>query len=154
MHHGPAAVSKSRLTDYKEPISWMGLLATTALFSIGTSAVLMGLDSRHPATAMAAAAAAPATAAFASPLGLKVISRKQQVEIRWDHEKRAVLNAGKGLIKITEGEMTELIPLDLRDLRDGYVSYTSMTNDVRIRFEVSEADGTSVTESARVVAIP
>jgi hypothetical protein len=129
----------------------MRLLTTTALFSIGTAAVLAGLDSRHPATA---AANVQATAGYESPLGLKVTSRKQQLEIRWDHALGAVLNGGKGVIKITEGEVTELIPMDRNDLQDGYVSYTPMTNDVRIRFEVNQADGTSVTESARVVAIP
>ncbi len=130
----------------------MRLLTTTALFSIGTAAVLVGLDSRQPATA--AAASVQATAGYESPLGLKVTSRKQQLEIRWDHALRAVLNGSKGVIKITEGEMTELIPLDRHDLQDGYVSYTAMTNDVRIRFEVNQPDGTSVTESARVVSIP
>jgi hypothetical protein len=151
-HHAPRADSKSRQITFNEPMSWMRLLMTTALFSIATSAVVVGLESRHAATT--AAAAAQITAGYESPLGLKVTSRKQQLEIRWDHELRAVLNAGKGLIKITEGEMTELIPLDRGDLRDGYVSYTALTNDVRIRFEVNQADGTSVTESARVVAIP
>jgi hypothetical protein len=149
-HHALRAVSKSRQVVFSEPISWMRLLTTTALFSIGTAAVLAGLDTRHPA----AAAKVPATAGYESPLGLKVTSRKQQLEIRWDHALGAVLNGGKAVIKITEGEMTELIPMDRNDLQDGYVSYTPMTNDVRIRFEVNQADGTSVTESARVVAIP
>ena len=80
--------------------------------------------------------------------------RKQQVEIRWDHDSRAALGADKALMRITEGELTELIPLDGRDLRDGFIAYTPMTNDVLIRFEVSQRDGSSVTESARVVAIP
>jgi hypothetical protein len=47
--------------------------------------------------------------------------------------------------------VTELISLDRRDLRDGRVSYTPITKDVRIRFEVIAADGTNVAESGRAV---
>ena len=130
----------------------MRLLTTTALFSIATGAILVALDSSHPASA--APAPVETAAAYQSPVGLIVTTRKQQVEIRWDHNSLAVLKPVKGLVKITEGEMTKLIPLDWRDLQDGYVSYTPLTNDVTVRFEVTRADGSSVTESARVVAIP
>ncbi len=126
-------------------------MTTTALFSIGTAALLVGLESRRPATS---AKDAPAVTRYESPLGLKVTARKQLVEIRWDHDSRAARGALKGLFRITEGEMAQLIPLNYRDLQDGYVAYTPMTNDVRIRFEVSEPDGSKVTESAQVIAIP
>lgn len=125
----------------------MPLLTTTALFSIGTAAVLtLAAPQRQ-------VAAAPSVA-YQSPLGLKVTSRKQQLDIRWDHTCAAITKADKALMKVTEGEMTELIPLDRRDLQDGSVAYSPMTNDVRIRLEVSEKDGSSVSESARAVAIP
>jgi hypothetical protein len=130
----------------------MRLLTTTALFSIATSAILVALDSKHPASA--APAPVQTTAPYQSPLGLRVTARKQQVEIRWDHDSLAALKPVKGLVKITEGEITKLIPLDWRDLQDGYVSSAPLTNDVEVRFEITRADGSSVTESARVVAIP
>jgi len=127
----------------------MPLLVTTVLFSTGTAAVMVKWKPPQEV-----AAASIKNTINQSPLGLKVASRKQQVEIRWDHECAAVVQADKGIMKVTEGEMSELIPLDRRDLRDGSVSYSPMTNDVRIRLEVTGADGKSTSESARVVAIP
>ena len=59
----------------------------------------------------------------------------------------------KGLLKVTEGESIKSIPLDLRDLQDGFVSYLALTSEVRVSFEVTEASGITVSESARVVAI-
>jgi hypothetical protein len=150
-HHAPKPAARSRRV-YSEPISWVRLLFTTALFSIATGAILMGLDSRHPGTP----AAAPVETASEdqSLLGLRVATRNQQVEIRWDHNLVAAFKSGKGLIKITDGDMAKLIPLDWRDLQDGYVAYAPLTNDVRVRLEVTATDGTTFTESARVVAIP
>ncbi len=151
-HHLPHAVPTTIQRSYGERVSWIRLLTTTALFSIATGAILMGLDSNH----VEAPAAAPAktTAEYRSPLGLRVSARKQQVDIRWDHDLVARLPSNKGLMKITEGEMTKLIPLDSRDLQDGYVAYSALTNDVRVRLEVTCVDGTLVTESARVVVVP
>jgi len=151
-HHAVAGISRTPHLVYKEPIPWMRLLTTTAVFGIVTGAVLIGLESRQssgPPTVDT-----PAAPAYDSPLGLKVISRKREVEIRWDHNSQAALNATKALVKISEGEMTESIPLDQHDLQDGFVAYTPMTNDVRVRFEMIKNDGTSVSESARIVAIP
>jgi hypothetical protein len=150
-HHALRAVQKPRRISGREPISWTRLLATTALFSIVTGAILVSLDSRHPATV---AAANVETSAIQSPLGLKVTIRKQQMEIRWDHDSVAVLKPSKGLMKITEGESTKLIPMDWRDLQDGSVSYAPLTNDIKVRLDVTGADGALVTESARAISIP
>jgi len=141
-------------STFKQPISWMGLLTTTAVFSVVTGAVVVGFDSKHPTSAAASTTVETASATSQSPLGLRVTSRKQQVEIRWDHNSRPVTSASKAVMKITEGETTELIRLDHRDLQDGFVSYTPMTKEVQVRFDVIAPDGTSVSESARVVAIP
>ena len=56
-------------------------------------------------------------------------------------------------MSITEAGVTEAIPFDPRELREGYVAYTPKTNDVSIRFEVTGKDGTAA-EAIRVVAIP
>ena len=141
-------------STFRQPISWMGLLTTTAVFSVVTGAVVVGFDSKHPTSAAASTTVETASATSQSPLGLRVTSRKQQVEIRWDHNSRPVTSASKAVMKITEGETTELIRLDHRDLQDGFVSYTPMTKEVQVRFDVIAPDGTSVSESARVVAIP
>jgi hypothetical protein len=151
-HHAPELVPKPRLTVYGGPIAWRRLLATTVLFSVVTGGILVALESRHPEPP--AVKPAGNTAGYQSPMGLRVTIRKQQVEIRWDHDLVAALKLGKGLIRITDGETTKLIPLDWRDLQDGYVSYTPLTSDVHVRFEIIEADGVGISESTRVVAIP
>jgi hypothetical protein len=151
-HHAPKLVAKPRLAKYREPIAWRRLLATTALFSVVTGSILVAFDSRHSAPRVAEPV--EYTTGSESPMGLRVIIRKQQVEIRWDHDLVAALRPGKGLMRITEGDTTKLIPLDLRDLQDGSVSYTPLTSDVQVRFELIEADGVSISESTRVVAIP
>jgi hypothetical protein len=155
VHHTLTPVSKSREPVFREPvfrepIAWMRLLTTTALFSILTGSLLVALESRRSVGALTTDAA-QTTAGPESPLGLKVTFQEQRVEIRWNHESRAMLGAPKGLVKITDGKVTEFISLDRRDLRDGHVSYTPITKDVSICFEVIAADGTSVTESARAV---
>ncbi len=143
---------------FHSPISWTPLLTTTALFSIVTALVIVALDSGNPgAVSNSNPEATPphaSVAAYESPLKLKVSSQKQHVEIRWDHEASVIQKADKGILKITEGEMSELIPLDRRELGDGYVAYTALTNDVQIRLEVIGIDGKSVSESARVIAVP
>lgn len=132
---------KRRPAVYGESISWMRLLMTMALFSVATGAILVGLESRPVRPA--------------PQLGLRTTTRSQQVEIRWDHASLAVLNPVNGLMKITEGDSAKLIPLGRRDFQDdGYVSYKPRTNDVRVSLEVTGADGSKVSESARVVAIP
>jgi hypothetical protein len=151
-HHAPKLVAKPRQAAYWEPIAWRRLLVTTALFSVVTAAILMALDSRHSAPPVAEPV--ENTTGSQSPMGLRVITRKQQMEIRWDHDLVAALRPGNGLMRITEGERTKLIPLDRRDLQDGSVSYTPLTSDVHVRFEIIGADGVRITESTRVAAIP
>lgn len=138
-----------RLLVPSQPPFWMPLLVTTALFSIATAAVMVRSESTHQV-----AAAPVENTVNQSPLGLKVASHKQQVDIHWDHECAAIVQAEKGIMEVTEGEMSEVIPLARRDLRDGSVSYIPMTNDVRIRLEVTGPGGASISESAHVVAIP
>src|ERR1700732_3145065 len=99
--HAPVAISKRRQTVHREPIAWMRLLTTTALFSVATGGILVALDSRHPEPQ--ATAPVESAAGSQSPLGLRVSMRKQQVEIRWDHDSLAVSKPGKGQMKITEG---------------------------------------------------
>ncbi len=144
IHHSLKPVAEVREEASRPPIAWMRLLITTALFSVVTGISLVALESRHPA---------PVEAVVESQLGLKVTSQQQQVEIRWNHEAPAALAAAKGLMEISDGDWTQSIPLDRRDLEDGHISYRAITNDVRIRFEVIALDGNSVSESARAVAI-
>jgi hypothetical protein len=133
-----------------EPALWLRLFPTVALFGLVTAGIQMLWLSR-PAEATPAA---EMTTADAAPLGLKVTVQPQQVDIRWNQHSAAILAAKKAVLTITEGDVREKVPIDNRELRDGYVAYTPQTNDVYIRLEVSETDGNTTTESVRVIAIP
>jgi len=87
-------------------------------------------------------------------LALSVTSRQHQLEIRWNRESAAIAASDQGVMKITDDGITEAVPLDPSQLRDGYVSYTPKTTDVNIRLEVTGRDGGTTSESVRAVAIP
>jgi hypothetical protein len=141
-----------------EGIRWSRLLPTAALVVTGIVAIQMAWHSRGTASAdstPAAEAAQTSTAAgYGAPLGLKVTSQPHLLEIRWNRAASAITTAAKGTMRISEAGLTEVVPFDPRELREGSVAYTPKTNDVGIRLEVTAADGAATTESVRVVAIP
>jgi hypothetical protein len=143
-----------------EPIRWLRLLPLAGLLSIGIAAAELAFDHDRPVAPRAPSAvettnpAAPTAPIEEAKLGLRVTSRPKQLEIRWNHDAKAILASTKGLMRITDGGQTEVIEFEPHQLQDGAVAYTPATNDVNIRLEVSGADGGSMVESIRVVAIP
>ena len=100
------------------------------------------------------AAASESTSSAAVPgLGLTVTTHPHQLEIRWNQQSAEIEASDQGLMKITDDGITESVPFDPSQLRDGYVAYTPKTTDVSIRLEVTGKDGTT-SESIRSVAIP
>lgn len=139
----------ARTPDLPDKPQWMRLLTTSALFSIVTGVALVTFESSSPSSSTSAPT--HASAAIESPLGLKVTPQKQQLDIRWNHDLIGPLGGYKAQMKITEGEATQTVRLDLRDLEDGHVSYTPSTNDVRILLELIKPDGNVIRESAHVI---
>lgn len=143
-----------------EPVRWFRLLPTMALVVIGIVATQIAWNSRRTVSADSTAApaseasASTAPAVYDTPLGLKVNALPHQLEIRWNRAAPTVAAAAKGTLNIAEAGVTEAVPFEPQELREGYVAYTPKTNDVSIRFEVTAADGAVTTESVRVVAIP
>jgi hypothetical protein len=143
-------------------IRWSRLMLTAALAVIGVGAVQMATNSNH--TVAAAPAESSATPNMVAPgetapdnqhgLGLTVTTRQHQLEIRWNRESGAIAGCDKGVMRITDDGITEAVPFDQGQLRDGYVAYTPKTNDVSIRLEVTGKDGGTTSESIRAVAIP
>ena len=153
----PAAVASG------EGIRWLRLLPTAALVAIGIAALQMATSSNRTASAATepteasaseTAAAKAASSATAAGLGLNITSREHQLEIRWNRESAAVMTSDGGTMKITDDGITEAVPFDQGQLRDGYVAYTPKTNDVSIRLEVTGKDGGTASESTRWVSIP
>jgi hypothetical protein len=87
-------------------------------------------------------------------LGLRANSEPHQLQIYWNRAAPVIASAITGTMSISEDGVTEAIPFEAHDLREGYVAYSPRTNDVSIRLEVTAGDGTATCESIRVVAIP
>lgn len=138
-------------------IRWSRLLPTAALIVIGITVTQVLWNSRATTSADSsgtAAATAPAMASATHTLGLKADSQPHQLQIYWNRAAPAITSATTGTMSISEDGVTEAIPFEARDLREGYVAYSPRTKEVSIRFEVTAVDGTETTESIRVVAIP
>jgi hypothetical protein len=101
-----------------------------------------------------AAAPPPTEAVAAAGLGLTVTTHSHQLEIRWNRESAVIQASDRGTMKITDDGITESVPFDQSQLRDGYVAYAPKTSDVSIRLEVTGKDGDTTSESIRSVAIP
>ncbi|HEX5227412.1 MAG TPA: hypothetical protein VFW44_06860 [Bryobacteraceae bacterium] len=127
-------------------VEWLRLLPTVALAIVLVGAYQSAATwSREPA---------PAESNDRTNLGLTVNSLANLLEIRWNRESRAILASAGGTMKITENGVTETVPIDPAQLRDGYVAYGPKTNDVSIRLEVTGRHGDRTSESVRSVAIP
>ncbi len=154
-----------------ERIRWSRLMPTAALVVICVGALQLAMRSNHTIVAASAptetagsqvaasdsiANAAPAAAQPADDkgLGLTVTTRQHQLEIRWNRASAVIAASDKGVMQITEDGITEAVPFDQSQLRDGYVAYTPKTTDVNIRLEVTGKDGGTTSESIRSVAIP
>lgn len=148
-HHTLSPPIRQPQTERRRPFLWAGLLPTFAFFVILTVGIRL-----WPSLSQEVDPITEASAVDVSPLGLKVTAQPHQLEIRWNHDSTQVLAAEKAMLHITEGAMTEGIPVDRQELRDGYVAYSPKTSDVNIRFEVTGPSGRVTSESVRVVAKP
>lgn len=138
---------------------WLRLLPTVAVAILAILLPSVLLDSSRFAVPWAFHLAAPwtfhrAAPSDESPLGLKVTSKPQQVEVIWNHGSKAIQQAEKGIMRISDGDLTEAVPMDASQLQDGAIIYRRLTNDVSVRMEVNERDGRQVSESVRVVSTP
>jgi hypothetical protein len=142
----------------QQRIRWSRLLPTAALVAIVIGALQMATNSSR--TVAAAPPASEAGASETTPLvaaaglGLTISTHPHQLEIRWNRQSAAIEASDQGVMKITDDGITESVPFDQSQLRDGYVAYTPKTTDVSIRLEVTGKDGGTTSESIRSVAIP
>jgi hypothetical protein len=138
-----------------EGIRWSRLWPTAVLTVVVVGGAQVTWNSRRTKSADTAPASETSTAsADQTPLGLKVTSQPGQLGIRWNRAAPAVAAAISGALNISEANVTQAIPLDVRGLQEGYFAYTPQTSNVSIRFEVTAADGSAIAESIRAVAAP
>ena len=129
---------------------WLRLLPTIGVAMLAIFLASFILDIQHARDAKKPAA----SAVDSSPLGLRVTSEPEQVEVLWDHSASAIKDAQQATIRISDGDVAESVPFDSKQLQDGSLVYRPRTNDVSIRMEVNERDGRRVSESVRAVATP
>jgi hypothetical protein len=134
---------------YTPSVSWSRLLPTMAIAALGVVLFDAGVD----ATRARGAHASRATH-IASPLKLRAKLGAEQMEISWDHDAAALQDAQQGVLKIQDGDVTEAVPFDAAQLRDGVLVYRPRTTDVSVRMEVNKRDGQQLSESVRAVRLP
>jgi hypothetical protein len=135
-------------------IRWSRLVPTILIAALAIGVMQLATGSRHTDAAAAPNEIPASDIDSDHDLGLTVSSKQHQLEIRWNRESAVLANAEKGVMKITDDGITESLPFDQTQLRDGYVAYTPKTNDVNIRLEVTGKEGATKSESIRSVAIP
>ena len=149
------AKPRAPYTVGRDKIQWPRLLPTAALVVISVGALQLVMSSNGSVQSQPAPVeAGSAATGNDSALGLKVTSSPHQLEIRWNRGSAAIAASDKGVMRITDDGVTEVVPFDQDQLHDGYVAYTPKTNDVSIRLEVTAKDGGTTMESVRSVAIP
>jgi hypothetical protein len=129
---------------------WLRLLPTIGFAMLAIFLVSFMLDVQHAHDAKKPVA----PTVESSPLGLRVTSEPERVEVFWDHGSSAIKGAEQATIRISDGDMAESVPFDAKQLQDGSLVYRPRTNDISIRMEVNERDGRRISESVRAVTTP
>jgi len=132
-------------------VPWGRLLPTMALAIL---TVVLGnavVDAWRASTAHATVVTAPRNP---SPLKLHAWMGAEQMEISWDHDAAAVKEADHATLEILDGEVTESVPFESKQLQDGVLVYRPHTNDVSVRMVVEGRTGEKITESVRAVRRP
>jgi hypothetical protein len=83
-----------------------------------------------------------------------VTSKPKQLEAYWDRDAVPIQTAVSGVMRISDGDASEVVPFDTDQLKDGHLTYQPVTNDVSLRLEVINREGQTVSESVRAVAMP
>ena len=92
-------------------------------------------------------------AADAAALAFQVDWRENDLRVSWNRDAQAVSHARKGVLLIRDGDSPPReLPLDLDQLRNGWVIYSPISTSVQFRLEVTEPDNTKRTETVFALA--
>ena len=105
---------------------------------------------KSPATPVTADT--PAGIDTALPLKLSVAEKQNQLEVTWDRNAPAILQARRGVLSISDGSNKQDLELSGAQLRTGRVIYSRASPDVALRMEVFGEGPEPVTESIRIVS--
>ncbi len=80
-------------------------------------------------------------------LGLAAVRSGNSLTVRWNREAPAVQAAQRGVLEITDGELSKSVPLDAAHLKEGSVVYQPSTPLVRFRLVVYVTPDVTVNET-------
>ena len=86
------------------------------------------------------------------PLKLSVAEKQNQLDVTWDRNAPAIMQAKRGVLSITDGSNKKDLDLTGAQLRTGRVLYSRLSADVGLRLEVYGDGPTPVTETIRIVS--
>jgi proteasome lid subunit RPN8/RPN11 len=95
---------------------------------------------------MAAVNPAPPTPLPPPTLGLNAVDHEGQLQINWDRNSRALLEARDAMLEITEGTAAQAIQLDSAHLRAGSFTYARQAEKVDVKLIVHQANAPDVRE--------
>ena len=78
--------------------------------------------------------------------------KQSQLDVTWDRNASAVLQAKRGVLYISDGANKRELELTGAQLRTGRVLYSRLSADVGLRLEVFGGSPDPVTESIRIVS--
>jgi len=131
--------------------AWM--LAPVFLIAAGVAGFFAYRELSIPKSpASPVGAAAPAGIETALPLKLSVAEKEKQLEVTWDRNAPAILQARRGVLSISDGSNKQDLELSGAQLRTGRVIYSRLSPDVALRMEVFGEGPEPVTESIRIVS--
>jgi hypothetical protein len=86
------------------------------------------------------------------PLKLSVSEKQNQLDVTWDRNAPAIVQARRGVLSISDGLNKKDLELTGAQLRTGRVVYSRLSADVGLRLEVFGDGSTPVTETIRIVS--
>jgi proteasome lid subunit RPN8/RPN11 len=123
---------------------WIWVLA----IGIGLGVGAAGFQTRQAWLPKMVAAVNPAPPPPLPPptLGLNATDHEGQLQINWDRNSRALLEARDAVLEITEGEATQAIQLDSAHLRAGSFTYARQAEKVDVKLIVNQPNAPDVRE--------
>jgi proteasome lid subunit RPN8/RPN11 len=85
-------------------------------------------------------------------IGLHAVAEAQTVQLAWDGNARAIRDADRGEIEISDGGKSSQVSLTSDQLQAGKLSYLPQSSDVSFVLTVHPADGEPIHDSTRLVA--
>jgi hypothetical protein len=131
--------------------SWLAVAAT---WIVAVGVTMWVISGRGPFSQRRPEVTEIRPVVVANPIGLQVDSAGGLLEIAWDPISVAAMTSSGGFLTIRDGNLLKEVRLDSGEIRSGHLYYGPRNPDLGIRLEVARDDGSTASESVRVVGPP